>query len=103
MNFHVTITASAENDLTRIFAYISTELCNPEAAEALLAKLETSIASLRIFPNRFPVYETENQTTAIRRLVVDNFLVFYTVDTEAALVQVIAILYAKRNIAAIIA
>ena len=101
MNFRIAISATAEHDLASIFQYIATELCNPEAAEALLAKLEASIASLRTFPNRFPVYEMEGQMTTVRRLVVENFLVFYTVDSDAALVQVTSVLYAKRNIASL--
>lgn len=79
MNFQVKITERAEQDLASIFAYIATELCNPEAAEALLTTLQASIASLCTFPNRFPVFETPSQTALLRKLVVGNFLVFYTV------------------------
>lgn len=101
MNFRIAISATAEHDLASIFQYIATELCNLEAAETLLTRLEASIASLRTFPNRFPAYETEGQMTTVRRLVVENFLVFYTVDSDAALVQVTSVLYAKRNIASL--
>ena len=48
------IAPSAENDHNAIVDYISKELCNPEAADALLDAVEECYDTLETLPSSFP-------------------------------------------------
>ena len=54
-NYQIVYAPSVYDDLDEIFAYISTELQNPEAALRLIETIEASIQKLSVFPYIHPV------------------------------------------------
>ena len=76
----------AEDDLTDIAAYIAID--RPAAAEALIAKVERRLSDLSRHPlmGRIPG-EDELVQLGYRFLVVQNYLVFYTVERKTVLVH----------------
>ena len=93
MRYAVEVSSQAERDIRAIYAYISLSLLSPENADAQLARLEERIESLDTMPKRFPVYKKD-----IRRLPVDHYLVFYTVDDSCKTVSVLRVMYGGRDI-----
>jgi len=76
----------AEDDLAEIITFIAEE--NVAAAEKLADKIEVRLARLADHPalGRIPA-EEELARIGYRYLVVDNYLVFYTVSAQAVLVH----------------
>lgn len=96
--YEVKITRQAQNQMDEIIEYISQKLSAPNAANNLIEKMEKSIVSLTEFPERYQLIEEEPwRTKGVRKIVVNNFLVYYWIDIEEMKVQVIAVIYAKRN------
>jgi len=96
--YEVKITTQAQEQLEEIVDYISKELMAPEAANKLLDKMESSIMSLAKFPERHQLVDEEPwKTEGIRKIIVNNFLVYYWIDLVASRVQVIAVIYNKRD------
>lgn len=96
--FDVRITKQAKEQLAEIVDYISEELCAPQAAMHLLDRLESSISSLTEYPERFQLIDDEPwRSEGIRRIVVNNFLVYYWINISDRRVHVVAIIYSKRN------
>jgi len=85
---------AAEDDFQEIITYIA--LDSPSAAEALAAKIEKSLSNLSIHPwlGKIP-NEEELADVGYRFLVVQNYLIFYTV--EGRLVWVHRILHGARD------
>lgn len=96
--YSVKITSQAEEQIQEIIFYITHELKAPEAALHLLDTLENSFASLANFPQRVVLVDEEPwHTKEVHRLSVKNFLVYFWIDEENMKVQVIAVIYEKRD------
>ena len=94
----VQLTPQAEQQLRAIVHHISHELLEPDTAAALLSALEQAMASLHILPQRTPLVEEEPwHTQGIRKLLCRNFLIYFWVDTSAYHVQILAVVYARRD------
>lgn len=96
--FKVELTEPAVQDLEDILQYISGILREPNAAKNLLRAMQQEIAALHQMPERHPLIPDDILPgTAIRRLFVKNYTVFFTVDSASATVTVVRILYSRRD------
>lgn len=85
---------SAEQDLKDITDYLN-EL-SPQAALKIYDEIVDSIASLEQVPMRCPLAKnTVLRAKAYRLLVVQNYVVFFTVNSNT--VQIRRILYGRRQ------
>ena len=93
----------AKNDLTDIAGYIASELGMPDAALSLAEKIVHGTERLSEFPYSCHVYTPIRPLKQeYRKLRVENYLVFYTVDESEKNVTVMRIIYAKRDFEKII-
>ena len=96
--YSIKITEQAENQLSEIMTYIAEELCAPNAALNLISKLEKAMGDLEVFPERHPLIDEEPwKFQGIRKMIVNNFLMYYWTDKKNKEVQVLAVLYYRRN------
>ncbi len=84
----------AEDDLAEIVTYIATD--RPSAAEALASKIEKNIQLLSDNPYLGQVpKEEELARFNYRYLIIENYLVFYTVESKTIYVH--RILHGARD------
>ncbi len=84
--------------MVEIVQYISKELQNPEAATRLAMNLTEAAESLLTFPYSTPVYQPIRSVKhEYRKILVQNYLIFYWIDEEKKLVTIARVIYAKRN------
>lgn len=96
--YTVKITLQAQEQLREIVSYIRFTLQAPGTAMKMLNALEKEIASLDQFPNRFPLTEEEPwHSQGIHKLSVKNYLVYFWINEDAKTVQVIAIIYGRKE------
>lgn len=89
----------AQRDMVEIVRYISGELQNPTAAARLAMELVNAVESVLTFPYALPSYQPiRSLKREYRKILVQNFLMFYWVDEEKKLVTVARVVYAKRDI-----
>ncbi len=94
--YKIILAQKALKDLTDIHSYITTELQEPSAADRLITKFKSEISSLNTMPERHAlVAEQRLAIQGIRKMLVDNYLVFYLVTGEE--VRIIRVLHAKRD------
>ena len=99
MMYEVETTDQAETDLRDIYEYIAFELLAPDHASGQLDRLEAHIEGLGEFPEKFRRYDKEPwHGRGMRVMPVDNYLVFYIPDVETALVTIIRVMYAGRDV-----
>ncbi|MFP4698615.1 MAG: type II toxin-antitoxin system RelE/ParE family toxin, partial [Eubacteriales bacterium] len=97
-DYKVTITEKATNDMYEIASYIGNELLDMQAASRLLEKFKVSIASLSNMPKRHSLLQDEELASrGIRRIIIDNFIIFYICSDKDKVVRVIRVLYHKRD------
>ena len=97
MAYNVKLLNLAENDIDDICRYLSQFY--PGTPGKNLDTLDESFKNVSINPYMYPKYEYNKE---YRKIVVDDYLVFYKIEKENNLVKVFRILHGKRNISTII-
>lgn len=99
MIYDIHITNQAENDIRNIYEYIAYELQSPINASRQLDRIEERIMSLDEMPGRFRLYEKEPwKSRGLHIVPIDNYCIFYIVDTLAMEVTIIRVMYGGRDI-----
>ena len=89
---------AALQDMTGIVSYISRKLCNPDAAENLAGKLVGAADMLADFPYANPLYiPIKPLRYEYRKLLVENYIMFYRVDELAKTVTIARVIYSGRD------
>lgn len=96
--YTVEIMPEAIDDLQCIYDYIAYSLKSKTNASAQLDRLEAEISGLAYLPEGFRLYEKEPwHSRGLRMFPVDNYIIFYIVDTETKTVHVLRVMYGKMN------
>ena len=94
----IEITQIAENDLAEIGRYISKELLEPMIAKKLIDRICDEICTLEKMPFRNAlVLDRRLSEQGIRKMIIENYTVFYIGDDEKKVVTVVRILYSRRE------
>lgn len=92
-------TEKAEKNLDEILAYIKEELFNPSAASAFLKKVFENIDNIRNFPLSGMIVENDFLLNKeIRRIVLNNYIIYYLTNEKTREITIIRIVYGKRNL-----
>ncbi|NLK87387.1 MAG: type II toxin-antitoxin system RelE/ParE family toxin [Clostridiaceae bacterium] len=96
--YSVEITEPAEYDLLEIKRYISEELYEPKIAERIISNIADAIFELEDMPFRYALVSDERLALCgMRKLIIDNYIVFYIVDERIRTVTIVRVLYVRRN------
>lgn len=88
----------ALRDMVEIAEYISFELSNPMAADRLSEEMIEAVNKLVKFPYSYPAYTPIRPLKhEYRKLLVQNYILFYWVDEEKKLVTIARAVYAKMD------
>ena len=101
-SYTVIYSPEAVDDLRDIYSYIAFELLVPSTAEGQVNRIRKIIRSLDFMPSRNPMVDWEPwKSKGMHKMVVDNFVIFYTVTDEDHTVTIIRVMYGARNIESI--
>lgn len=100
--YNVVYSPEALSDLKDIYAYIAQELMVPDTALNQVNRIRKEIRSLDFMPSRYALVDWEPwKSMGMHKVPVDNFVVFYTVDSDSMTVAIIRIVYGGRDIESI--
>ena len=95
----VEITKEALQDMEDIYNYIAIDLLAPDNAMGQYNRIADEILTLDTFPERFRIMDSEpEKRMELRRMLVDNYSVFYTIRDERVIVT--DVLYTASDIEA---
>ena len=95
--YPVNITDKALNDLNGIYEYIAVNLQSPENAMGQYNRIADGALELAFFPEKFRLVDFEpERSQGLRRMLVDNYSVFYVFKEEV--VAVTRVLYSASDI-----
>jgi len=84
--------------MTEITRYVSHELCNPSAAEALADEMIDAAETLADFPYVNAIHQTlKPMKHDYRKLIVKNYIMFYWIDEKEKRITVARVMYARRD------
>ena len=93
----------ARNDLDEILNYISFVLNNTFASKELFDKIIYTINNICSFPKMYPLVTNDFlKSDNTRKAVVDNYIIFYNINSNEKTIIILRIIYAKRDINSIL-
>ena len=94
--YNIEYSMEAKQDLIDIKRYIKYNLQEPNTAQKLITKIKREIDSLKDNPEIYSVIDDDIiKRFKIRKLVVDNYIVFYRINDEN--IQIVRVMYGRRN------
>lgn len=88
----------ARNDLIDIYSYIKYNLQEPDIANKLKKKIKQEIYKLEDFPAIHSTIEEDLiKKLKIRKFTMNNYIVFYKIEEEKQIIQIVRIMYGRRN------
>ena len=96
--YRINITDKAKQDILGITAYITNELHEPAIAVKTVDAILDAIYTLEEMPNRIgPVKDERLAEMGIRPLYVKNYTVFFRIVESTQVVDIIRLLYSRRD------
>ena len=94
--YNIEYSMEAKQDLMDIKRYIKYNLQEPNTAQKLITKIKKEIDSLKDNPEMYSIIDDDIiKRFKIRKLVVDNYIVFYRINDEN--IQIVRVMYGRRN------
>lgn len=101
--FKVSYSPAAQDDMRAIYTYIAFELKAEQAAGGQVNRIRDAVRKLDTMPERHEAVDWEPWSSMnMRKLPVDNYIVFYLVDNDDKTVTVIRVFYSGRNIEGVV-
>lgn len=95
----VVLTPEFKQKFKDIYAYIAEILLVPETAKKQVRRILDQVEKLNEMPNKFSLIEKEPwRSRGLRKLMVDNYIVFYYPNEQTKEVVVFHVFYGGRNI-----
>ena len=99
LKFDYIFTETAERNLDNIITYIEEDLHNPTASENFYNKVFELIDKITIAPTSFAKIDNEFiKSNNVRKVFIDNYVLYYTFEQETQTIKILALSYAKRNL-----
>lgn len=101
--YSVYYSPEAKADLKSVYTYIAFSLHAKIAAKAQTDRLRKEIRSLSFMPERYERVDWEPwHSQGVRKVPVDNYIVYYRTNGENFSVEIVRIFYGGRDIEGII-
>ena len=96
--YEIIITPDAETDLTELRDYITYELLSPDTALTYTQEIKTEIAKLEyLAPSIAPVPEEPFHSMGIRKIIANNYYVYFWINEDTNTVYVLNVIYKRRD------
>ena len=102
--FSYRFTETAKSDIDEIVGYMVVNLANPEAAETFYNNLERTLDNICKMPKIGHLIENEFCfRDDVRKISFNNYFIYYIIDEPINLINILHVVYAKREQNTIIA
>ena len=101
--YKIQFSKDARKDLKDIYVYIKYSLQEPIIAKKLIDKIRKDIYKLEDNPTIYAIIKDEIiRKREIRKIKANNYIVFYKVEENKNIVEIVRIMYGRRNWAKIL-
>ena len=96
--YEVEFTEEYIEEMTKVYEYISEHLKNKKAANILINKINERILNLPTDRNIYrKIEKVDRLKREYHRMVINNFIVLYTVDSNKRKIYVSRLMYKRRK------
>ena len=96
--YKIQFSKDARKDLIDIYCYIKYNLQEPNIAKKLVKKIREEVYKLEDNPTIYAIIKDEIiKKRKIRKIKVNNYIVFYRLEENNKIVEIVRIMYRRRN------
>lgn len=96
--YEIEFTEDCRDEIREIYEYISENLDAQIAAKNLMKKMRDAVMNLKENPEIYmKIDRKDRKKRDFRRLVVNNYVILYTIDEDKKTVYISHMYYGKRN------
>ena len=96
--YEIEFTEDCRDEIKEIYKYISEDLVEREAAKRLMKKMKKAVMDLAEAPRIYTKIEKKDRRKRdFRRIVINNYVILYTIDEEKKTVYISHMYYGRRN------
>ena len=96
--FSYRLSNAAESDIDEIITYIAEDLGNPDAAQSFIDEMIKRIEDLCEMPRIGNIVENDLiHRNNIRRILVHNHILYYFIDDQNRIINVMRVVYNRRD------
>ena len=96
--YKIQFSKDARKDLIDIYSYIKYNLQEPNIAKKLVKKIREEVYKLEDNPTIYAIIKDEIiKKREIRKIKVNNYIVFYRLEENNKIVEIVRIMYGRRN------
>ncbi len=96
--YEIIMTPDATTDLYKLRDYIADTLLMPDTALTYIRSIREKISTLEQMPDRIALLQEEPaHSRGIRKLIANNFYIYYRIDKNTKRVYILNIIYNKRD------
>ena len=97
-SYSLIITPDAEDDLFEMRDYITNELLTPDTALRYVQEIRSEIAKLEYLAPSIKVVDDEPfHSMGIRKIMANNFFVYFWIEESSKTVYILNVIYRRRN------
>ena len=98
IKYKIQFSKDARKDLIDIYSYIKYNLYEATIAKKLINRIKVEIYKLQDNPLIYAIIKDEIiKNKKIRKIKVNNYIVFYKVNESNKIIYIVRIMYARRN------
>ena len=96
--YEIEFTEDCRDEIRDIYKYISENLKAEEVAKKLMKKMRDNVIALAESPKLYVTLpKKDRRKRDFRRMVVDNYVILYTIDENRKTIYISHMYYGKRN------
>lgn len=96
--YKIQFSKDAKKDLIDIYSYIKYNLQEPTIAKKLIAKIRKEIDKLKDNPTIYAIIKDEIiKKREIRKIKINNYIIFYKIEEKNKIIEIVRIMYGRRN------
>ena len=100
--YTIVYSTDALEDLRGIYSYIALEIMEPDIAKGQVDRIRKKIRSLEVFPKGYGRVDWEPWASMeMRKLPVDNYIVYFLVEDKSMEVIIIRVFYGGMDVRSI--
>ena len=96
--YEIEFTEDCRDEIREVYKYISKKLVAKEAAKRLMKKIKKSVMDLAESPRLYAkIDKKDKRKRDFRKIVVDNYVILYTIDDNKKTIYISHMYYGVRN------
>ena len=87
MRYTIILTPTAKSDIVNLKLSLEQRFVDIAFIKRELSQIYEKICSLSVFPERYPIYKTNNEIYYFRKMVTKHYIILYSIKNKTVIIK----------------